>query len=337
MAALTLKDKKFDLASVGNALVDVLTHVDDDFIKAESVSGMVKGGMTLIDEDRARDLYEKMPPSIEMSGGSAANTLAGFASLGGKSAFIAKVADDQLGQVFLHDLKSQSIEIGTPPLKDGPETGRCLILITPDAQRTMNTFLGASVELNEDDIDEDVISNASITYLEGYLFDRDQAKAAFHKAGDIVNKAGTKLALTLSDTFCVDRHREDFLELVNGSVDILFANEEEIKSLYQTDDFQSACDSIAGKCEIAAITRSEKGSIIINGGHRVEVDAVQPNELVDTTGAGDLYAAGFLYGLTQGKTLAESGQLGSIAAAEVISHIGPRPQVSLAELVHKAA
>lgn len=326
-----------DLAAIGNALVDVLANVGDDFIENEQENGMVKGGMMLVDEGRARAVYDKMPPAIEMSGGSAANTMAGFASLGGRGAYIGKVAKDQLGDVYAHDLKSQGLIYETSRLENGPETGRCMILVTPDAQRTMNTFLGASTQLTEADVNEDLIAQAQITYLEGYLFDPEHAKKAFRKAGDIVRQNGRKLALTLSDTFCVDRHRADFLDLINGSVDILFANEDEIKALFETDNFEEACEAIRGKCEVTAITRGAEGSVILSGEERISVSAITPKALIDTTGAGDLYAAGFLFGLTQNADLAECGRLGSIAASEVISHMGPRPQTSLSELVKKAA
>lgn len=329
--------KAVELLGIGNALVDVLANVDDRFIESEEANGMIKGAMVLVDEGRAKAVYDKMPPSVEVSGGSAANTMAGFASFGGNGAFIGKVAKDQLGDVFEHDLKAQGIDYRTSRLIEGPETGRCMILVTPDAQRTMNTFLGASIQLRPDDIDAELVAKADISYLEGYLFDPEHAKDAFRKAGDIVKQNNKKLALTLSDTFCVDRHREDFLDLVSGPVDIVFANEEELKTLFQTDDLMAACDAIAQKCDIAAVTRGEKGSVVIHGEERFDIAAIPPSDLVDTTGAGDLYAAGFLYGQAKGKSLAECGHLGSVAAAEVISHMGPRPKVSLADLAKKAA
>ena len=327
---------ELDVVAVGNALVDVLANIDESFVNNEKQNGMVKGAMTLIDEERARALYAKMPPSLEVSGGSAANTMAGFASFGGNGGFIGKVAKDQLGEVFTHDLKNQGLVFKTPALDNGPATGRCLILVTPDAQRTMNTYLGASIEMSEDDIDEKLISQAAITYLEGYLFDRDQAKKAFEKAGEIAHKSGNDLALTLSDVFCVERHREDFQRLVDGSVDILFANEQEIMALYETDNFMEACQKAAAKCRITAVTRGEKGSLVISGEEKVEIKAMPPEKLVDTTGAGDLYAAGFLYGLSRNKSHFECGRLGTLAATEVISHMGPRPQTSLQDLASQA-
>ena len=332
-----MTNSQTELLGIGNALVDVLANVEDALIEQEAKKGMVKGAMTLVDENRAKEIYNAMPAAVEMSGGSAANTMSGFASLGGNCSFIGKVAKDQLGEVFSHDLKAQGIHYATNPLQEGPETGRCMILVTPDAQRTMNTFLGASVELQPQDVDEALIQKAGITYLEGYLFDREQAKDAFRKAGAIVKAQGGKLALTLSDTFCVERHREDFLDLIEGSVHILFANEDEIKALYQTDDFDDACNRISGKCEITAITRSETGSVILSDNERFDIAAIPPSELVDTTGAGDLYASGFLYGLSRNKSLKECGYIGSLAASEVISHMGPRPQTSLADLLKKAA
>lgn len=330
-------NSQIDLIGIGNALVDVLANVDEAFITAEQENGMTKGGMMLIDQDRAKAIYDKMPPAVEVSGGSASNTMAGFASLGGNGAFIGKVAKDQLGDVFAHDLTSQGLQFSTTRLDNGLETGRCMILVTPDAERTMNTFLGAAVELHPEDIDESLLSQAQITYLEGYLFDPEHAKNAFRKAGEIIKKHGKKLALTLSDTFCVERHRADFLELINTSVDILFANEAELMALFETDNFDDACNKIQGKCEIVAVTRGAQGSLIITSDDRITIAAVKPAKLIDTTGAGDLFAAGFLFGLTQGKELAQCGNLGAIAASEVISHMGPRPQTSLADLIQQKA
>ncbi len=324
---------KYGIVAVGNALVDVLSQVPEKFINSQIAKhGMEKGAMTLVEENRAIELYSQMPKSLETSGGSAANTMAGFASFGGKGAFIGKVADDALGKVFKDDIKSLGVTFETQPLVLGAPTGRCMILVTPDAQRTMNTFLGASVELSPIDIDEDLIASAQITYLEGYLFDRDHAKAAFIAAANCAHEAGHKIALTLSDPFCVDRHRHDFLDLVENHVDILFANEEEIKSLFMQDDFYDAISAISKHVEIAAVTRSEKGAIIIANDEQIKIDAIPVEKVIDTTGAGDQFAAGFLYGLTEGKSLEECGKLGAIAAAEVISHMGPRPEVSLADL-----
>ncbi|MAM35316.1 MAG: adenosine kinase [Micavibrio sp.] len=323
---------KFDVLGVGNAIVDVLAKASDSFIEEQRSFGMEKGGMTLIDADRAEDLYDLMNPSTEMSGGSAANTLACLASMGGKGAFIGKVADDQLGNIFRHDMKAQGIEFNTSALTGSKPTARCLVLITPDAERTMNTFLGACTELTSDDVEEDQVREAKVTYLEGYLFDPAHAKQAFYKTAAITKAAGRQLALSLSDPFCVERHREDFKDLIFNHVDILFANEDELCALMET-DFETACDLIANKCEVAAITRGAKGSMVIKDGERTEIDSVKPEELVDTTGAGDAYAAGFLYGYANGKDMAVCGRYGSIAAAEVISHIGPRPSKSLADLI----
>lgn len=324
----------YGVTAVGNALVDVIAKADDAFITAQS---MQKGSMMLIDQPRALELYGIMGPGTETSGGSAGNTMAGFASFGGKGAFIGKVADDQLGQIFQHDIRSLGLTFTTPVLKNGASTGRCLILVTPDGERTMNTFLGASVELDESDVDESLIAAAQITYLEGYLFDRDQAKAAFVKASEAAHKAGKRVALTLSDPFCVGRHRDDFLKLVKGHVDILFANEAELTSLVQEENFDKALAALSADVEIAAVTRSEKGAVIRSRSETITVAAQPVSKVIDTTGAGDQFAAGFLYGFTEGMTLKRAGELGTIAAAEVISHIGPRPLVKLADLMRKAA
>ncbi|MCC6597699.1 MAG: adenosine kinase [Alphaproteobacteria bacterium] len=326
------------VVAVGNALVDVLAQTSEDFILQQNAQhGMEKGAMTLIDEPRALALYEQMGPGVESSGGSAGNTMAGFASFGGKGAFIGKVANDDLGKIFQHDLRSLGIEFTTQPLIIGAKTGRCLILVTPDAQRTMNTYLGASVELGADDIDEELIASAAITYLEGYLFDRDQAKQAFIRAAELAHKNNRRVSLTLSDPFCVDRHRSDFLNLVENHVDILFANEEELKSLFMQNDFENALNAVSKNVEIAAITRSEKGAVILANGQRTSIEAAPVTQVVDTTGAGDQFAAGFLYGFTEGKDIETCGKLGALAAAEVIQHIGPRPASVFAELIGKAA
>ena len=333
-----MSNSSLGVVAVGNALVDVLAKVEDSFIEAQHAGyGMEKGAMTLIDEKRAVELYSLMPPAVETSGGSAANTMAGFASFGGDGGFIGKVADDQLGKVFQHDIQSLGVKYTTQPLIMGAPTGRCLILVTPDAQRTMNTFLGASVEMGADDIDVGLIQSSRVTYLEGYLYDRDQAKEAFQFAAKTAHDAGRRVALTLSDPFCVDRHRSDFLGLVEHHIDILFANEEELKSLYLQHDIDDALKAVEGMCEVAAITRGEKGAVILSGGQRIEVPAQPVEKVVDTTGAGDQFAAGFLYGFTEGMRLEECGRLGSIAAAEVISHLGPRPMTPLCELLKDAA
>lgn len=319
-----------DVVGIGNAIVDVLSKTEEEFLKAYKIN---KGTMTLIEADQAEMIYSKMGPGMEMSGGSAANTIAAIASLGGKAAYIGKVANDQLGNVFRHDIQATGVTFNTPALDAGAPTARCLILITPDAQRTMCTFLGACVWISPADLDEEAIKNAQVTYLEGYLFDRNRAKQAFRRAGEIAHGAGKKVALSLSDPFCVDRHRDEFLELIESRVDILFANEAEIKALYKTDDFDEAVYNVRGHCEIAALTRSAKGSVVVTKDETIEVPAEPVDKVVDTTGAGDMYSAGFLYGLTQGRSLAECGRFGSIAASEVISHVGARPQTNLAQLL----
>lgn len=333
-----MSEPTLGVVAVGNALVDVIAQTSDEFIAQQSEQyGMEKGAMTLIEEARAVELYAQMPEGTETSGGSAANTMAGFASFGGKGGFIGKVAEDQLGKIFQHDIQSQGIQFDTQPLIMGAQTGRCLICVTPDAERTMNTYLGASVELGADDIDGDLIGNAKVTYLEGYLYDRDQAKQAFVAAAEAAHDSGHRVALTLSDPFCVDRHRHDFLGLVENHVDILFANEEEIKSLFMQQEFDDAKSAISKHVEIAVLTRGSQGAVIIADGQEYIIPAAPVAEVIDTTGAGDQFAAGFLYGFTEGLGPEESGKLGALAAGEVISHIGPRPLVSLAELRQKAA
>jgi sugar/nucleoside kinase (ribokinase family) len=320
---------EFDVVGIGNAIVDVLSQADDAFLARH---GLTKGAMMLIDAEQATRLYAAMPPGVEVSGGSAANTMAGIASLGGAGAFIGKVRDDQLGEVFAHDIRSIGVSFLTPPALEGQPTARCLILVTPDAQRTMNTFLGAANELTAQEINPAVIEAARVTYLEGYLWDPPAAKEAFRKAVDIAHGAGRKVALSLSDSFCVDRHRDEFRALVD-QVDIVFANEAEIVSLYQTATFDDALQAVRRAGTLAALTRSEQGSVIVAGDEVHVVGAERGVTLVDTTGAGDLYAAGFLTGYTQGRPLAECGRMGSIAAAEAISHLGARPQADLKALV----
>lgn len=333
-----MKDPQIDLLAIGNAIVDVLAQTDEAFIAAQSAAhGMEKGAMTLIDEARAVSLYADMPPGIESSGGSAGNTIAGFASFGGKGAYIGKVAKDQLGEVFSHDLKALGVKFDTAPLESGAPTARCLILVTPDGQRTMNTFLGACVNLSPADIDAALVQSARITYLEGYLFDPPHAKDAFRVASELAHQASRKVALSLSDPFCVHRYRAEFQTFVEDHVDILFANEEEAKALYESASFEAALESLKGKCEIIAITRGDKGSVILAGDKRIDIAPEAGVKVVDTTGAGDQYAAGFLYGYTQGMALDMCGRLGSLAAAEVISHMGPRPAVSYASFLKQAA
>jgi len=293
---------------------------------------MAKGGMALIDEDRAEAIYAAMGAGIQASGGSAGNTIAGIASLGGTAGYIGKVKADALGQVFTHDLRAMGVRFETPAATDGPATARCLILVTADAQRTMNTFLGACVNLTPDDIDEDLVASAGITYLEGYLFDPPHAKEAFRKAARLARGAGRKVALSLSDSFCVARYREEFRALIDDHIDILFANEDEIMALYET-DLDAATAAVGKSADIAAITLGARGSMIVSGGERIVIPAAPVTQVVDTTGAGDLYAAGLLHGLSQGLPLAECGRLGSIAAGEIISHFGARPETPLAGLI----
>ena len=319
----------YDVAAIGNAIVDVIAPSSDDFLADE---GLAKGGMMLIDEARAEQLYGRMAAGIEASGGSAANSMAGVASLGGRAAYIGKVAADSLGQVFAHDIGAIGVTYDTPPLASGAATARCLINVTPDGQRTMATFLGASVHLAPDDVDVALIEGAKITYLEGYLFDPPQARRAFAKAAGLARASGRLIALSLSDAFVVDRHREALLGFIDSEVDVLLANESELTSLFQTDDFDAAARALRGRARLAAITRGEKGSVVLAGDEILSVDPAPVEKVVDTTGAGDQYAAGFLLGLATGRPLAICGRLGSLAAAEVISHYGPRPQVSLKDL-----
>jgi sugar/nucleoside kinase (ribokinase family) len=319
-----------DVLGIGNALVDVLTNGPDEFLAEHD---LVKGAMALIDADRARELYAAMAPATEISGGSVANTMAGVASFGGRAAFIGRVRDDELGEVFAHDIRAVGVQFETPPAQEGAPTGRCLIVVTPDAERTLNTFLGAAAEISPADVSEPLVAVAQVTYLEGYLFDQPSAKEAFRAAARHAHGAGRRVALTLSDGFCVDRHRDDFLALVEHDTDILFANEAEICSLYQVDDFDTALQHVDRHCEVAALTRSAKGSVIVSGGEVHVIDAERPSgDIVDSTGAGDQYAAGFLFGFTHGYDLGRCGRLGSLAAGEVISHLGARPGTSLAEL-----
>ena len=330
---IQMNQATIDVVGIGNAIVDVIAHADDRFLEREA---LVKGTMALIDADRAEALYHMMGPAIEASGGSTANTMAGIASLGGQGAYIGKVRDDLLGEVFRHDLTAQGVRFDTPPATSGPGTARCLILVTPDGQRTMNTYLGACVELGPDDIDPDILGAAQVTYLEGYLFDPPLAQQAFYQAATISHGAGRKVALSLSDPFCVERHRAAFRDLVAGHIDILFANEAEICSLYETTDFSAAAAAVRGHVAIAALTRSAQGSLILANGEAHQIAAAPVARVVDSTGAGDLYAAGFLYGLTRGLPLPICGEFGSLCAAEIISHVGARPERSLSELVAEA-
>jgi sugar/nucleoside kinase (ribokinase family) len=318
-----------DVVGIGNALVDVITHHDDAFLTA---NGLVKGSMTLIDDDRALELYRVMGAGLEMSGGSAANTMVGVASFGGRAGYVGKIADDELGDVFGHDLRAVNVRFESPPCADGVPTGRSMIVVTPDGQRTMNTFLGVAALLTPDDVDESFIGRGLITYLEGYLWDRPEAMEAYRKAAAAAHAAGGQVSLTLSDSFCVERHRPEFVDLVEAQVDVLFSNDDELVALYGAPSFDEALDEVRQRVAIAAITRGAEGSVVATPDEIIKVPAERVAEVVDTTGAGDLYAAGFLYGLTHGLGLAESGRLGSLAAAEVISHVGARPLVSLRRL-----
>ena len=329
-----MADRPLDVVGIGNAIVDVLSHVDDALL---AKLDLAKGTMALVDADEAAEIYDLSPPGIEVSGGSVANSMAGIASLGGACAYIGKVRDDELGAVFTHDMRAAGVEFATPKAKDGPPTARSLVFVTPDAQRTMNTYLGACTGLGPDDIDAATLRRAAITYLEGYLWDAPTAKTAMRQAMDTVHEAGRRVALSLSDPFCVDRYRAEFRALVEHEVDILFANEAEITSLYEVSHFEEAFQHVRGHCEMAALTRSEQGSVVISGEDIHVVDAAPSEHVVDTTGAGDLYAAGFLYGLTHGHDLAQCGRIGALAAAEVIGHFGARPETSLARLVARAA
>jgi sugar/nucleoside kinase (ribokinase family) len=319
----------FDVLGIGNAIVDVISRADDAFL---SRHGLMKGSMMLIDEARADQLYAAMGPAIEVSGGSCGNTMAGIASFGGKGAYVGKVRDDQLGAVFGHDMRAIGVSFETPSAKSGPATARSLILVTPDAQRTMNTYLGACTGLSPADIDVEQVSAARVTYVEGYLWDAPAAKQAVLKAFDAAHAAGRLVSITLSDAFCVHRYREEFHDLVCNKVDILFGNESEIKALYQVETFEQAMEATRRDAKIAVLTRSEKGSVVLNGNETWPVPAAPVAKVVDTTGAGDLFAAGFLFGYTHGKPLAECARLGGLAAAEVISHVGARPEQPLREL-----
>jgi len=319
----------YDVAAIGNAIVDVLARVEEPLL---AELGVEKGIMTLVDAERSEAIYRRLPPAVEVSGGSAANTAAGIASLGGKVGFIGKVKNDQLGAVFRHDLTSLGVHFPTAPGIEAAPTARCMIMVTPDAQRTMQTYLGACVELTPADVDEALIQGAQVTYLEGYLWDRPDAKEAFLKAAALAHQAGRKVALSLSDPFCVERHRDSFLTLLADHVDLVFANEAEITALYRT-DLDQAISAVRGHVELAAITRGELGSTVVTRDGTVSVPAELTQRLVDTTGAGDLYAAGFLYAYTHGRDAALCARTGSICAAEVISHMGPRPETNLARLV----
>lgn len=324
---------EYDVVGIGNAIVDVIARADESFLAQEALT---KGSMALIDADQAETLYARMGAALECSGGSAANTIAGVAALGGKAAFIGRTRNDQLGSVFAHDIRALGVEFRTAHAVSGPPTARCLVLVTPDAQRTMCTYLGACIDLGPEDIDPALIKSAKVLYLEGYLWDPARAKEAFLAAMRLARENGTKVALSLSDSFCVDRYRDEFLDLVKNHVDILFANEAEICALYQTARFEEAAERVRADCEIAALTRSANGSVIVSGDQTHAIPAHPVDEVIDTTGAGDLYSAGFLFGYTRGRSLKDCGRLGGLAAAEIISHIGARPAVSLVTLMEQA-
>ena len=321
---------KYDVVGIGNAIVDVLAHADDDFLQSHDLA---KGAMTLIDSETAANFYDEMGSAVECSGGSAANTIAGLASLGGKGAFVGKVRDDQLGAIFRHDIRTLGVSFDTLLAQSGTPTARCLIFVTPDAQRTMLTYLGACAELGPDDIDPDVIKNSKVSYLEGYLFDPPQAKEAFFKTSGIAHEAGRLVSLSLSDAFCVGRYRDEFRDLVKNHVDILFANEDEIKTLFETETFDDALQQVREECDIAALTRGDKGAVIVSGKEVHVLDAEPVANLADTTGAGDAFSAGFLFGFTQEMPLDNCGRIGAIVAAETIQHMGARPDLSFRELV----
>jgi len=325
---------ELDVVGIGNALVDVLTHEADAFVEANDLE---RGAMTLIDMDRAESLYAAMGQGIEASGGSAANTIAGIAGFGGRAAYIGRVRDDQLGTVFAHDLRSIGVTFRCAPATDGPPTGRCLIVVTPDAQRTMSTYLGASELLGADDVDGDLIAAAQVTYLEGYLFDRPEAQEAYWKASRMAHEAGRRVGLTLSDTFCVERHKQAWRLLVTDQVDVLFANESEALALYDVSTLDDVVAHVRADVEIAAITRGARGSLVVHGDELIEIAARPVPSVVDTTGAGDLYAAGFLFGLTNGRALDACGRLGSMAASAVLGHTGARPSTSLAQAARALA
>jgi sugar/nucleoside kinase (ribokinase family) len=321
---------RYDVIGIGNAIVDVIARTEENFLLAQ---GMRKGGMALIDEARAQAIYDAMGPAVEISGGSAANTIVGLASLGSRAAFVGKVKADELGKTFSHDIRSAGVSFTTKPATDGPSTGRCYVLVTPDGERTMNTFLGAAQDLHPADIDAEAIAASAITYLEGYLWDPKNAKEAFLKAAKIAHEAGRKVALTMSDAFCVDRWRDEFLQLMRTrTVDLIFTNEAELHSLYQTADFDAAIKALRADIDVAVVTRSEKGCLVVGPDGGEAVPAFPVERVVDTTGAGDLFAAGFLSGLARGADDRTCGRLGAMAAAEVIQHLGARPETSLKEL-----
>ncbi|MCX6528886.1 MAG: adenosine kinase [Actinobacteria bacterium] len=320
----------YDVVGLGNALVDVIAQTDDAFLEQQQLA---KGSMALVDTDRAVSLYEALHGGVEMSGGSAANTMCGIASFGGRAAYIGKVAEDTLGDTFSKDMQVVGVDFKRPVGGNSVPTGRCIIAVTPDAQRTMNTFLGISSLLTPADLDHGAIAAGAVLYLEGYLYDQPEAKIAFRGAAEIAHQHNRQVSLTLSDSFCVDRHRADFRALISDEIDILFGNEAELLALYETDTFEFAVTQLRQDCIVAAITRGEHGSVVVTKDGVIEVPAQPVAQVVDTTGAGDLYAAGFLYGYTRGMDLNTCATLGHIASAEVISHVGPRPQIALSSLL----
>jgi sugar/nucleoside kinase (ribokinase family) len=324
---------RYDVLGLGNAIVDVLARTDDDFLAKQA---MRKGSMSLIDEARAAEIYDAMGPAVEISGGSAANTIVGAAGFGARAAFIGRVKDDSLGNVFAHDIRAAGVAFDTAPSAEGPSTGRCYVLVTPDGERTMHTYLGAARDLHPRDIDEQAVASAAITYLEGYLWDPPHAKDAFRKAATVAHDAQRMVALSLSDAFCVDRWRDEFQYLLrSGTVDLLFCNEAELHSLYQTADFDTAVAALRADARRAVVTRSAKGCIVVEGQQALAVPAFPVETVVDTTGAGDLFAAGFLFGTARGLGDERAARLGALAAAEVISHLGARPEKSLSALAHE--
>lgn len=325
-----MTEATLDVVGIGNAIIDLLAHAEDTFLVEHELA---KGAMTLIDEATAERLYAAMGPATRASGGSAGNTIAGLGSLGAACGYIGKLRADELGAAYRHDLLAGGVKFTTAMAQDGPATARCIIFVTSDAERTMNTYLGACVNLTADDIDTELVASAKITYLEGYLYDEPHAKQAFHRAADTAHGAGRKVALSLSDAFCVERHRGDFLDLVAHRVDILFANEAELLTLFETDKLDAALDRVSTMVDLAAVTLGAKGSVVVQGPQRISTPAAHVERVVDTTGAGDLYAAGFLYGLTRALPLAECARIASLAAAEIISHFGARPETPLREYV----
>ena len=327
---LQTEKKELDVVGIGNAIVDILVYAEDDDIKKYSLK---KGNMILVDEEKVKEFYLKHPNSLQQSGGSAANTIANFSIIGGKGGFIGRIKDDNLGKVFRKDISSTGVKYDSQPRSSGASTAQCFVFVTPDGQRTMCTYLGASIHLEKEDLNIDLISNTKIIYLEGYLWDSPEAKEAFREAANFSKNNGGEIALSLSDSFCVERHRESFLDLINYKVDILFANENEIKALYETHDLDIAIEKIKNNCKIVLITLGEKGSIIINNGKKILIKSYSFGKAIDTTGAGDIYASGFLKGYTEGKGIITSGHIGSICAGHIVTKLGARADISLNRLI----